>query len=83
MPKKLCAHELYVFVLYSSNIGETGNDTKYYFNELPCAQVGWFVASLQVFAVDDELFAVFLVLLWPLSMAQHHALPVLEALLVN
>ena len=58
-------------------------DTKYYFNELPCAQVGWFVASRQVFVVDDALFAVVLVLLWPLLMAQHHALPELEALLVD
>ena len=63
--------------------GKTVNDTKYYFNELPCAQVGWFVASRQVFAVDDELFSVFLVLLWPLLMEQHHALPALEALLVD
>ena len=69
--------------IYGNNNWKTSNDTKYYFNELPCAQVGWFVASRQVFAVDDELSAVFLVLLWPLLMEQHHALPALEALLVD
>ena len=69
--------------IYGNNNWKTSNDTKYYFNELPCAQVGWFVASRQVFAVDGELFAVFLVLLWPLLMEQHHALPALEALLVD
>ena len=74
----------YIFLfIYGNNNALTGNDTKYYFNELPCGPVGWFVASRQVSAVDDELSAVFLVSLWPLLMEQHHALPALEALLVD